>query len=129
MKACKLTIILFLVGVAAMSASSQSNVYSQNIVGYINRPILPGGNLVANQLNHYLLHGPLNNSINAVLTNVADGATFTKWDSAANTFLPLSVFDQSSRTWSINYNFNLGEGALVHATILETNTFVGEVAI
>jgi hypothetical protein len=93
-----------------------------NIVGYINRPIFPGDNLVANQL----IATP-NNSLNNILIGVADGATFTKWDATANVFLPLSTFSLSTHTWSINYTLNLGEGALIHSPSQSTNTFVGEV--
>lgn len=124
MKAFKLIIALFLLGSVALSAHAQSNIYSINIVGYVNRPILPGNNLVANQL-----FGNIDNTINNVLLGVADGATFTKWDATANAFLPTSVFNLGSQTWSINYTLNLGEGALVNSPSLTTNTFVGGVAI
>lgn len=123
MKAFKLTIALILLGGLVLPSFSQSNVYSINIVGYINRPILPGHNLVASQL-----LGNVNNTINNVLLGVADGATFTKWDPTANAFLPTSVFDLGSQTWSINYTLNLGEGALVNSPSSTINTFVGSVA-
>jgi hypothetical protein len=123
MKAQKLGLALLIWGVTATASFAQS----LNIVGYINRPILPGENLIANQLNFAPLAGPVNNSINNILLGVADGTTFTKWDSSANAFLPLSVFSLQSQTWSINYTLNLGEGALVNSPSLTTNTFVGEV--
>lgn len=123
MKAFKLTIALILLGGLALPSFSQSNVYSINVVGYVNRLILPGNNLVANQL-----IGNVDNTINNVLLGVADGTTLTKWDSTANAFLPSSVFDLGSQTWSINYTLNLGEGALVNSPSLTTNTFVGGVA-
>lgn len=123
MKTLKLGLLLLLCGGVTMSSFSQSNVYSMNIVGYINRLLSPGNNLIANQL----IASP-NNSINNVLLGVADGATFTKWDASANTFLPLSVFSLSSQTWSINYSLNLGEGALLNSPSFTTNTFVGSVA-
>ena len=94
-----------------------------NVVGYINRPIGPGQSLVANQLD-----ATPNNTINSVLLSVAHGATFTKWDPAANVFLPQSVFNLGTHTWSINYTLNLGEGGLVNSPSLTTNTFVGTVA-
>ncbi len=121
MKALRLGACLLILAGSSM-LNAQSNVYSHNIVGYINRAILPGNNLIANQLD-----ANPNNSINTILLGVADGATFTKWDAAANLFLPLSTFSASSQTWSINYTLNLGEGALVHAPYLTTNTFVGGV--
>jgi hypothetical protein len=107
-----------------MSSFSQSNVHSLNIVGYYQRALVPGFNLIANQLD-----GSTNNSLNSILLGVADGATFTKWDSAANTFLTPSVFNQTTLTWSINYSLNLGEGALLNSPALTTNVFVGQVAI
>ena len=93
------------------------------VVGYVNRAIVPGNNLVANQL-----IANTNNTINNVLLGVADGATFTKWDPVANAFLPNSVFNLGTHTWSINYTLNLGEGGLVNSPSLTTNTFVGGVA-
>jgi len=111
----KLSVVISLV--ATCSALGQFN-----IVGYVNRPIVPGASLVANQLN-----ASPNNSINNILLSVADGATFTKWDSSANAFLPQSVFNLGTHSWSINYSLNLGEGALVTSPSLTTNTFVGEV--
>ncbi len=123
MKSLKLGLLLLLCGGMTLSSFSQSNVYSMNIVGYINRTLFPGNNLIANQLDF-----SSGNSINNVLLGVADGATFTKWDASANTFLPLSVFSLSSQTWSINYSLNLGEGALLHSPSFTTNTFVGSVA-
>ena len=98
-----------------------------NIVGYINRTIYPGDNLIANQLNFYPPSGPINNSLNNILLGVADGTTFTKWDPVGNAFLPQSIFSLNTHTWSINYTLNLGEGGLVHSSIRTTNTFVGEV--
>ncbi|MGC3961609.1 MAG: PEP-CTERM sorting domain-containing protein [Verrucomicrobiota bacterium] len=122
MKSLKLGLLLLVCGGVTLSSFSQSNVYSINVVGYYNRLISPGNNLIANQL-----FASPDNSINTVLQGVADGATFTKWDAAANNFLPLSVFSLSSHTWSINYNLNLGEGALLHSPSFTTNTFVGGV--
>jgi hypothetical protein len=90
--------------------------------GFINRTIHPGDNLIANQLSNAGDH-----SINSILLGVADGATFTKWDATANSFLPASVFDGSSQTWSINYTLNLGEGALLNSPAQTINTFIGDV--
>lgn len=129
MKALVTSLAIALVCSVASLSYAQSNVYSPNIVGYINRPLLPGNNFIANQLNFSPLSGPVDNSINNILTSVADGATFTKWDASANTFLPLSIFNQATLSWSINYSLNLGEGALLHSPALTTNTFVGSVAV
>jgi PEP-CTERM motif len=95
-----------------------------NIVGYYNRRFYAGDNLVANQLSKD------DNRLDSLLTNgVPDGATFTKWSSSANQFLPSSVFDAASDSWSINYDFNPvdGLGGVLHSPSPFTNTFVGEV--
>lgn len=97
---------------------------SGNVVGYYNRSIYPGDNLIANQLI------ATNNSIDSLLVQgVPDGSTFTKWDTVANEFMPYSVFDANSGSWSINYNFNPvdGQGGVLHSPSPFTNTFVGEV--
>lgn len=91
-------------------------------VGYINRTIQPGYNLVADQL----IQSP-DNSINSVLIGTTpNGATFTKW--SGNAFLPLSTYNASTLTWSINYTLNLGEGGYLYTPTLFINTFLGEVA-
>jgi hypothetical protein len=107
------------------STSAFSQVYSGNVVGYINLPIYAGDNLIANQLDN---NGT--NNLNSILSgygNVPDGATFTKWDSTANTYLPLSVFSSANGLWSINYNLTFGEGGILHSPTRWTNTFVGNV--
>jgi hypothetical protein len=94
---------------------------SQDIVGYINRPMRPGVNLVANQL----LAG--DNTLNTVFIGGAmpDGTTFTKW--SEGNFLPTSVYNAARGDWSINYTFTLGEGGWVQSPSAFTHTFVGQV--
>ena len=106
----------------APAAWAQTNVYSGNIVGYINRFIYPDDNLIANQL------GTTNDTLNNVLASgVQDGSTLTKWDPVANRFLPTSTFDATSASWSINYSLTYAEGALLHSPSGATNLFLGEV--
>jgi hypothetical protein len=107
---------------AASAAWGQSNVYSINIVGYVNLMLFPGDNLIASQL------GTTNDTLNNVLAaGVADGSTLSKWDPLANRFLPTSTYDAATASWSINYSLTYGEGALLHSPASATNTFVGEV--
>ncbi len=93
------------------------------VIGYYNLFILPGDNLVANLLDNG------DNTLNSLFSNpyIQDGATFTMWDSAANQFLPTSTYEAASMTWSIDYTFTFGEGAVFHSTSGFTNTFVGSV--
>ena len=106
----------------APAAWAQTNVYSGNIVGYINRSISASDNHIANQL------GTTNDTLNNVLASgVQDGSTLTKWDPVANRFLPISTFDATSASWSINYSLTYAEGALLHSPSGATNLFLGEV--
>src|SRR5262245_45862626 len=110
-----------LLGTLALTLLFAANAYSAvNIVGYYNLHLFPGDNLIANQLDQ---NG--SNNLNSLLHigDVPVGSTFTKWDSSANAFLPLSTFTGSS--WTINYEFTFGEGGLLHTTSSWTNTFVG----
>lgn len=97
---------------------------SSAIVGYYNLRIYEGDNLIANQLD---TGGT--NRLNSFLINgaVPDGATFTKWDSAANAFLPLSTYNAGIGRWSIDYGLTYGAGGLLRSPSLWTNTFVGDV--
>jgi len=101
---------------------SAAQVYSQNIVGYINQVLYAGNNLIANQLDNG------DDTLNTLFTNsTPEGATFTKWDAASVQFLPLSTYDVSSG-WSINYDLNFGEGGLFDSPSTFTNLFVGSVS-
>lgn len=101
--------------------SVHAQIFGPGIVGYINDVLYPGDNLIANQLSNS------NNTLNAIFgPNVPEGTGFTKWDSAARQFLPISTYDTNSG-WSINYTLTFGEGGLLHTTTTFTNTFVGGV--
>jgi hypothetical protein len=118
---------ILLVLVTASGAFGQSGVYSINVVGYYNRNVAPGDNLIANQLG-YGAGGQYSNTLNNVLTyGVADGSTFSEWDPTGHAFLPISVFSAAQTNWSINYTLNLGQGAVLHSPVATTCTFVGEV--
>jgi hypothetical protein len=99
---------------------------SANVVGYVNVTLYPGDNLIANQLQN------TNNTLDTLFTSpaVPNGATFTKWNPVTDTFLPTSIYDASSQTWSINYDFSTftdGQGGVINSPSLWTNTFVGNV--
>lgn len=100
------------------SATAQ---YSLNVMGYYNKVLYAGDNLIANQL------ATTNNSLSSIFnSSVPHGSTFTKWDAEQLDFLPVSVYDQSTG-WSIQYDLNYGEGGRFHAAATFTNTFVGQV--
>ncbi|TAL04544.1 MAG: PEP-CTERM sorting domain-containing protein [Verrucomicrobia bacterium] len=91
--------------------------------GYYNKPIFPGDNLIANQLDAG------DNTLDHIfsLSSVPDGTTFTKWNPVTLSYTPLSVFDADSGLWSSNYSLSFGEGGVLHSPSLWTNLFVGSV--
>jgi hypothetical protein len=106
---------------AGLGLSSHSQTYSQGIVGYINQPLYPGDNLIANQLS------TSNNTLNAIFQpGVPEGTTFTEWNPLTHQYLPASVFDINTG-WSINYELDFGQGGLLNTSANFTNTFVGSV--
>ena len=118
MKFVKYLSLVFFVGVAV---SAHSQVFSSNIVGYINQPLYAGDNLIANQLSFS------NNTLNAIFQpGVPEGATFTEWDPSSQQSLPTSVYDINTG-WSINYELDFGQGGLLYSPVTFTNLFVGSV--
>lgn len=106
----------FGIGIAA-----HGQVYSSNIVGYINQPLYVGDNLIANQLSQG------DDTLNTIFApGVPQGTTFTEWNPVTEQYLPVSVYD-STTDWSIKYTLSYGEGGLLNAPATFTNTFVGSV--
>lgn len=71
------------IAAGVLSSQAQSNVYSLNVVGYVNLTLKPGYNLIANQFSNSTAQ------INTVLTNIVglpDGSTFFGWDGTLQTF-------------------------------------------
>jgi hypothetical protein len=99
------------------SSMAQSNVYSLNVVGYVNVPLAAGFNLIANPLNN------TNNSLNTLFPSAGFGDAIFTWDSAGSTFVS-SLYLGS---WSPNLTLNPGQGFWYGANAAMTNTFVGEV--
>jgi hypothetical protein len=124
------TLLKAAAALAAGVMTSQAQVYSQNIVGYINVPLTgaSGYNLVANQLD---LDGTgTNNSIyTTVGTNLPDGTIVEAWNGTS--FKPSTL---TAGVWSLNNavitnSMNPGSGFFIFVPGLHTNnvTFVGNV--
>ena len=112
---------LGLIGCLSVGAAVQGQIYSSNIVGYINQALYTGDNLIANQLSQS------DNTLNSIFQpGVPEGATFTEWDPVAQHYLPISTYDINTG-WSINYTLIYGEGGLFYTPATFTNTFVGTV--
>lgn len=99
----------------ATSAVAQSNVYSLNIVGYVNTPLVAGFNLIANPLDNGT------NDLNSMFPNAGFGDTVYTWN---GTGYSSSVFVGS---WSPDPTLPPGIGFFYQAGAAETNTFVGNV--
>jgi hypothetical protein len=106
------------------SSMAQSNVYSLNVVGYVNRAYLSGFNAAANPLNG------TNNSLNTIMkgANVPDNTTVFFWDAVLQDFSPtLPTYNATSQAWVPNATVDPGTGIFLFAPSPFTNTFVGEV--
>ena len=113
------TLLLSAAALAAGLASSmaQSNVYSVNIVGYVNKQLPAGGlQLVANPLSDNT------NTLASVFTALPNGSVVYVWNGAG--------YDSASKSkgiWSPNLSVPPGVGMFIQSAAAVTNTFVGEV--
>jgi hypothetical protein len=124
------TLLMAAAALAAGVMHSQAQVYSQNIVGYINVPLNPGYNLIANQLD---VDGTgTNNSIyTSVGTNLPSLTKVYAWNGSGYT---IATFSAGTQTWlgnngAVSNAMNPGSGFFVYipgATPTNT-TFVGNV--
>src|SRR5882762_2203521 len=107
-------------GVATSMA--QSNVYSLNVVGYVNTSLVGSGaglfQMIANPLN------ATNNTLGALIpSGPPDFSALYKWNGAG---FDIATFFLGS--WDHpEYTLNPGEGGIMQSTGPWTNTFVGEV--
>jgi hypothetical protein len=116
--------LLCLAALAAGAATSmaQSNVYSLNVVGYINVTVPANGfALIANQLN------TTNNNISALIPNAPDGAQFYKY--TTGTGYKTYTYDALIPGWDSDTTLSPGEGGFFKNNTASplTLTFVGEV--
>lgn len=75
----------------ALTAGLNAQVYSENVVGYINLTAKPGFNLLANQLIQQ------DNTVAALLTGVPGGTTVYKYDPA--TGYDINSYDADFEEW------------------------------
>jgi hypothetical protein len=114
------TLLIAAAALAVGLSSSMAQVYSQNVVGYVNIPLTAGGlKMVANQLN------TTNNTLNGLLPSPVPGTIVHKFVGGYQTFL----FDPDDLVWTPNGNatLNPGEGVFILSPSAATVTFVGEV--
>jgi hypothetical protein len=104
------------------STLAQSNVYSLNVVGYVNVPVPHGYSLIANPLNS------ANNTVSNLFSGSpgAVGNTVYTWNGAN---FVANFYDDLGGAWA-NPNLNLAPGTgffVNNPGTSYTNTFVGEV--
>jgi len=116
--------LLCAAALAAGVASSMAQVYSLNVVGYVNVAYNNPGNF-------YLSTVPVNstnNTLNELLPTCPDGTVVGLWDASIqdlNATVPqYSTFDHA---WHPNVVLKAGQGFFVAPAEPFTNTFVGEV--
>lgn len=120
----KKTLVLAALAIAgALTASAQSNVYSLNIVGYVNTPIKGNGEftLLANPLD-----APTNTSVALVGSLLPNKSQVLTWNGAS-----YDTASKISGVWNTNFNIPPGTGFFVKngpvGSPALTNTFVGNV--
>jgi len=114
------TLLIAATVLAAGVASTMAQVYSQNVVGYVNIPVPANTKvLIANQLN------TTNNTIASLLPNVAPNTQLFKFNNGYTGY----GFDEIDLIWTPNGNatLNPGEGCFLISPSATTLTFVGEV--
>jgi hypothetical protein len=111
-----------LIGAAVLAAgvlSSQAQVYSQNVVGYVN-VVLPSGQFA-------LVSNPLDDGTNTVTSlgaALANKSTVQIWNGSGFT-----IASKGGGVWNTNLSIPVGTGFFVKSATAVTNTFVGSVAM
>ncbi|NOS70631.1 MAG: hypothetical protein HOP33_11965 [Verrucomicrobia bacterium] len=113
------------------SSMAQSNVYSLNVVGYVNTVLTGGGsyNLIANPLNVTAAGGNCVTNLFKIGSQT-DGSTILRWNVGTQDIDGAIVTYSSvgAGSWDANPILNPGEGFFyVNNGTTITNTFVGEV--
>jgi hypothetical protein len=111
---------------AGLSATMAQSVFSVNAVGYVNVPLVPGFQIVANPLNNS------NNLLSVILPSVANNTTVYRFNPTNQTFLNASTFfvdpgPPEVGVWFPDATLIPGEGAFFSSAVAQTLTFVGEV--
>jgi hypothetical protein len=100
------------------SSVAQSNVYSLNVVGYVNVDLPAGFTMIANPLKNG------DNTINTVLADVPPGTLLYKFDGSFGSPAEAGGLGVG---WDVNLSLAPGEGAFIQLPTAKTVTFVGEV--
>jgi hypothetical protein len=121
----KTTLVAAAILAAGLASSMAQNVYSLNVVGYVNVNLVPGFNAVSSQL-----VGNPDNNLNTVFTGstIPDTTLLFKWNTTTGDFdAVIPSYSTTTHTWTPNIALEQGLGYFVYAPSAFTQTFVGEV--
>lgn len=103
----------------ALSVQAQSNVYSVNVVGYVNIPFAQNAlSLIATPLDNGT------NNLTSLFPNAANGSQVQVWNGAG-----FQVAQKTFGNWNTNLVVPPGTGFFFKSGSNMTNTFVGNVAV
>lgn len=104
-----------------LAVSQAQNVYSLNVVGYVNVPV------VGNAAGYYtMIANPLNTTNNTIGSLLAAPPDFTTLYKFSGTGFDIATYFLGA--WDHpEYTLNVGEGCIIGAQTAFTTTFVGEV--
>ncbi|MDB6026384.1 MAG: hypothetical protein JWM68_2607 [Verrucomicrobiales bacterium] len=122
-KSLILTALLTVAGTAGLMAQS-SNVYSQNIVGYISQSYKQGYQLTACHFK-----GSPNNQISTMIPTAPDGTFVYKFKKGIGGYTVDSFVDGAWEGDDASMLLSPGDGFWVYAPSAFTNTFVGEIQL
>lgn len=120
---------------ASLASSMAQNVYSLNVVGYVN-VTLPTHQFaaVANPLDASMggtiaIGNDMTNLFSIATGNIANGSTIARFDSALNNYLPSVSYVALTKKWGSNFSMPPGKAALYfNAGAVDTVvTFTGQV--
>ena len=118
------TLLLTAALAAAGAATSMAQVYSVNMVGYINQNIPRGFSMLANQLNN----SP-DNKVTTLFAAPPDGTQVYKFDAVTDTYVFLQYIDGNWEGDDLNMTLGPGEGVFINPPSAFATTFVGEVQL
>jgi hypothetical protein len=118
------TLLLTAALTAAGVATSMAQVYSVNMVGYINASIPTGFSMLANQLNG----SPDNQVVNLIPAPPENTAVF-KFNAGTGGYDSITFVDGAWEGDLLNMTLSPGEGVFISADTAFTQTFVGEVQL
>lgn len=108
----------------AVASMAQSNVYSLNVVGYVNYPFNITGDL-------YLVYNPLdntNNDLNTIVPTAPDGSSVALWNEAIQDFSTVApLYSTFTHAWNPDSSIAPGQGFFMLPNAPFTNTFIGNV--